>query len=71
VAVLVTRPGHELDPLALARYCRTQLSSTKLPRLYACVAQLPIGASGKVLRRVVRDDVLSGRTPVSPLPKPA
>lgn len=71
VAVLVTRPGHTLDPLALAQYCRAQLSSTKLPRLYASVPQLPVGASGKVLRRVVRDDVLAGRITLAPLPKPA
>jgi long-chain acyl-CoA synthetase len=71
VAVLVPRAGHTLSLASLAEFCRAQLSATKLPRLVGHIAQLPVGASGKVQRRVVREEVLAGRIALTPLPKPA
>jgi long-chain acyl-CoA synthetase len=54
LAVLVLQPGATLDVQELDTFCRGRLSRTKVPRLYAQLDALPVGASGKVLRRAVR-----------------
>jgi long-chain acyl-CoA synthetase len=69
VAVVVVRAGHTLALESLAEFCRAQLSATKLPRLLGQIAQLPVGASGKVQRRVVREQVLAGHITLAALPK--
>jgi long-chain acyl-CoA synthetase len=56
VAVVVLKGA--LDVEALAEHCRAQLSRTKLPRLFGELAVMPMGPSGKVLRRAVRELVL-------------
>jgi long-chain acyl-CoA synthetase len=68
VCVLVLRPGAQLDPAALFAHCRERLSRTKLPRRYAVLDALPVGPSGKVQRRVVRDRVQCADLPVTPFP---
>jgi long-chain acyl-CoA synthetase len=60
VAVLVLAPGAQLDGAALDAFCRERLGRTKLPRLYGTLAAMPVGASGKVLRRAVRELVREG-----------
>ena len=47
--------GRELDELA-----REQLAAYKVPRRYAFVETLPRGASGKTLKRRLRDQLVSG-----------
>jgi len=59
VCVLVLQPGKTLDPAELFAFCRERLSRAKLPRRYVVVDALPVGASGKVQRRVLRDRVHS------------
>jgi long-chain acyl-CoA synthetase len=54
VAAVVMRSGIRLDAAALSSFCRQSLSSTKLPRLWAELASIPMGPSGKLLRRAVR-----------------
>jgi long-chain acyl-CoA synthetase len=61
VAVIVQRAETPLDNDELATFCRARLSSTKLPRLLGKLAALPVGPSGKVQRRVVRDEVQQGK----------
>ena len=65
VAVLVLEQGASLDIAALDAFCRARLSRTKLPRLYAALEALPLGASGKVLRRTVRDWAREGKLALS------
>jgi long-chain acyl-CoA synthetase len=60
VAVVVLHAGATLDVAALDAFCRERLGRTKVPRLYATLELLPMGASGKVLRRAVRTLVSDG-----------
>ncbi|HEU0032016.1 MAG TPA: class I adenylate-forming enzyme family protein [Kofleriaceae bacterium] len=60
-AVIATRDA-ALDPHALRETLRDQLAGYKLPRMVAVCAldELPIGSSGKALRRAAREQ-LAGR----------
>jgi long-chain acyl-CoA synthetase len=71
VAVVVERAGVPLDLVELAAFCRNTLSAVKVPRLLGRVGALPVGPSGKVQRRVVRDDVARGTIALTRLPKAA
>jgi len=64
VAVIVQRADTQLDHDELTAFCRARLSSTKLPRLLGKVDAMPVGASGKVQRRVIRSEVLRGFIPL-------
>lgn len=54
-AVVVLRPGAELTADALALYCREHLAAYKVPQLIEFVAELPKSATGKILKRVLRE----------------
>ncbi len=69
VALVLLEPGATLDVPELTRFCRTQLSATKIPRLWAGVAHIPQGPSGKLLRRAMRADVLDGKIPLVRAPR--
>lgn len=65
VAVIVARgvvSASELDAWA-----RERLAPYKLPRRYAFAKELPVGASGKTLKRVLRDALDSGAIASEPL----
>lgn len=66
-AVVVLRTGASLDPDDLVAHLRARLSGFKRPRLFATIPALPIGASGKALRRSVRASIASGDVVLSPL----
>jgi acyl-CoA synthetase (AMP-forming)/AMP-acid ligase II len=61
VAAMVTlRPGVDtVDLEHLREWVRTRLGSLKTPELVVVVEELPQTATGKVLRRQVRDDLLA------------
>jgi acyl-CoA synthetase (AMP-forming)/AMP-acid ligase II len=59
VAFVVARIGHETDPSALVAHCASRLADFKLPRRVVFVAELPKNAAGKVLKRVLRDELWS------------
>jgi long-chain acyl-CoA synthetase len=61
VAVIVPNQGAPLDLAELARWMRTRLARTKVPREVAVVDAMPLGASGKVLKRTLREMLASGR----------
>lgn len=67
-AIVVLREGTELDHDDLGRHLRSRLAGTKRPRLLAVLDSLPIGASGKALRRVVRDAAARGEIALISLP---
>jgi long-chain acyl-CoA synthetase len=66
VAVVV----RDLDVTArqLDDWAREQLASYKVPRRYAFVETLPRGASGKTLKRRLRDQLVSGELGAERLP---
>ncbi len=66
VAVIVR--GAEVTAVALDQWVREQLSSYKVPRRYAFVAELPQGTSGKTLKRRIRDQLVSGQIRAERLP---
>lgn len=59
VAAVVAEPGHQLDEADLIGACRTQLAHYKCPTTIRLVAELPLNATGKVLRRLVRESLSS------------
>lgn len=54
-AVVSLRPGMSLNEGELVAFCRERLAAYKVPRLVAFVAALPKTATGKILRRELRD----------------
>jgi fatty-acyl-CoA synthase len=54
VAVVVLRPGHSLPAAELIRYCRERMAGYKTPKRIEIVDELPKNASGKILKRELR-----------------
>jgi fatty-acyl-CoA synthase len=54
-AVVVRRPGAELEEATIVNHCRQQLASFKVPRSVVFVEEIPHNATGKVLKRELRD----------------
>jgi len=55
-AYLVTRPGHELAEEEVLAFCRERLANYKVPRRVEFRDALPRNPSGKVLKRVLREE---------------
>ena len=55
MAICVARPGRRPLPDELIAFCRERLGGYKIPRRYEFVESLPRNASGKVLKRVLRE----------------
>jgi long-chain acyl-CoA synthetase len=60
IAFVVLRAGASAEPADLITYCRERMAAYKYPRSVRVVAELPKNASGKVLRRELRQQVASG-----------
>jgi long-chain acyl-CoA synthetase len=60
-AHVVLRPQAEADPECLLRHCRERLAEFKVPRVLACVEELPKHPAGKILKRVLREAVSTCR----------
>jgi long-chain acyl-CoA synthetase len=65
VAVIVPRDGAQLQPAELATWAEARIGKTKLPREVAFTDKLPLGPSGKVLKRELRQWVLDGRLEIA------
>ncbi|MCJ9711988.1 AMP-binding protein, partial [Bordetella hinzii] len=65
VAVVVPREGVPLTLEAVQAHCRGKLGGFKIPKQLIVVDALPRNPSGKVLKRVLRDQ-LAGAAPASP-----
>ena len=61
VAVVVAAPGRAPDSAALEAYLREQMAAFKVPRRWVFVDDLPLTASGKVQKHVVRERLEEGR----------
>jgi acyl-CoA synthetase (AMP-forming)/AMP-acid ligase II len=65
-AVVVAAPDAHIDAADLQTHVRARLANYKVPRSLDIVEQLPVSGAGKVLKRQLRDDVLSRRINTSP-----
>ena len=54
-AVLVAKPGADPTAEEIEAYCREHMANFKVPKYYVFRDSLPKNATGKVLKRVIRD----------------
>jgi long-chain acyl-CoA synthetase len=54
-AFVVPREGQPVDEGELLAFCRTRLSTYKIPRRFTFRTALPTSAAGKILRRALRE----------------
>ena len=59
-AVVVLRPGESLDLAQLQAFCAGRLAGFKSPRQLVLRQELPRNPSGKVLKRVLREELITG-----------
>lgn len=57
VAVVVTRPGSTLTEAEMQAHCRARLAAYKVPKQLILREALPRNPSGKVLKRVLREEL--------------
>jgi fatty-acyl-CoA synthase len=57
VAVVVPAPGATLDHARLAAHCEGKLARFKIPKALVLRDALPRNPSGKVLKRVLRENI--------------
>jgi acyl-CoA synthetase (AMP-forming)/AMP-acid ligase II len=62
MAYIVTRPGQHLDEQTVRKHLTRRLARYKIPKYFAFPAALPKNATGKLLRRSLREDG-AGRAP--------
>ncbi len=62
-AVLVLKPGKTLDSDAIIAHCLANLAKFKVPASVEFIDALPRNATGKVLKRVLRDRYVSASAP--------
>jgi len=67
VAVIAARAGHDVTGADLVAFCREEIASYKKPRHVVFVDALPKNASGKVLKRELRDAIAAGTIVLGPL----
>lgn len=60
VAIVSCRPGETTTAADLITFCRAHIASYKKPRAVVFVDELPKNASGKVLKRELRDQLAAG-----------
>lgn len=60
LACVVLRPGHTLDIDGLRAHCRERLAGFKLPRQLQVLPQIPRNASGKALKKDLREPFWQG-----------
>jgi HIP---CoA ligase len=57
-AFVVERPDHRVDRDALLAFAKGRVANYKVPRIVEIVADLPLNASGKVMKHILRDSAL-------------
>ncbi|MEY2473489.1 MAG: long-chain acyl-CoA synthetase, partial [Actinomycetota bacterium] len=61
-AVITTYDGSALEQAALEAFCREHLAGYKVPRSHALMKEIPRSASGKILKRELREPYWEGRS---------
>jgi len=56
-AFVVRKQGAELTEEAFIKWCKTQFAANKYPRYVEFRNELPIGGTGKILKRALREEV--------------
>ena len=54
-AFIVVKEGEKVTEEEISRFCREKMASYKIPRVVEFVDQIPRSASGKTLRRILRE----------------
>jgi fatty-acyl-CoA synthase len=57
VAAVVCKPGEKLDLKTLRHFCSQKLASFKVPKKIIIYDELPRNPSGKLLKRIIRENV--------------
>jgi acyl-CoA synthetase (AMP-forming)/AMP-acid ligase II len=60
-AVVVAKPGENVDPDAVIAWTRERLANYKVPKSVDVVQAIPRNASGKILRRELRKPYWEGK----------
>jgi acyl-CoA synthetase (AMP-forming)/AMP-acid ligase II len=55
-AVIVVRPGHDVNGAEVLAHCRARLAGYKVPKSVEFASELPKNATGKVLKRMLRQE---------------
>jgi long-chain acyl-CoA synthetase len=55
-AFVVLKPGHELSADEFIAWCKTQFAANKYPRYVEFRDSLPIGGTGKIFKRALREE---------------
>ena len=64
MAFVVTRPGTGPAPDIIG-WCRDQMANFKVPRVVELVDEIPVNATGKVMKAVLRQRAEDRRPPVA------
>jgi fatty-acyl-CoA synthase len=62
LAIVVVQPGARFDEQDLIAHCRRRLAAFKVPRVVHLAEELPRSASGKLLKRELRERFSPGGT---------
>ncbi len=57
VALVTARPGIPVDPESVLAHCRQRMASYKKPKEVRVVAQLPLNSTGKIAKKVLRQQL--------------
>jgi acyl-CoA synthetase (AMP-forming)/AMP-acid ligase II len=60
-AFIALEPGQKTTPEQLDSFCLEKIARFKRPKIYAFVDELPKSAYGKVLKRALEDQIVSGQ----------
>ncbi|WP_033924583.1 fatty acid--CoA ligase [Sphingomonas sp. 35-24ZXX] len=60
-AVVVPKPGHEVDPASVISWARERIAPFKAPKSIDVIPEMPRNATGKILRRELRAPYWVGR----------
>lgn len=66
--VAVIESAEDLAIAALDDFARASLSPVKVPRWYVFVRSIPLGTSGKIVRRELRDALMAGKLTMTRVP---
>ena len=64
VAVIRLREGESARAGELIAFCKERIASYKKPKFVCYVPELPKNASGKILKRELRDRIVKGDLPL-------
>jgi len=66
IAVIIKRDAATVTPAEIIEFCATRLARYKLPKQILFVEEFPLSASGKVLKRTLKESVENKLSSVSP-----